>query len=108
MESIDKSDVHRETVNDFPRTEEDGKQKAMATAGRYSYWSLYTGADTFDTAAITVGCVGAVVNGATLPMFTFYFGEVRLAYLLVTLPQSLLALHMALKHLEVSGWNWCR
>lgn len=42
-----------------------------------SYFSLFKGADAWDGLAIAFGVVGAVINGATFPLFSFYFGEVR-------------------------------
>eukprot|EP00892_Ulva_mutabilis_P010381 jgi/Ulvmu1/7715/UM039_0021.1 len=38
--------------------------------------SLFTGADTWDCLAVGVGVAGALVNGATFPMFAFVFGGV--------------------------------
>jgi len=38
--------------------------------------SLFTGADAWDCLAIAFGIAGALVNGATYPMFAFAFGEV--------------------------------
>eukprot|EP00892_Ulva_mutabilis_P010383 jgi/Ulvmu1/7717/UM039_0023.1 len=39
------------------------------------FLSLYDNADAWDVAALVVGAVGAVANGATLPVFAFIFGE---------------------------------
>lgn len=46
-----------------------------------SFLSLFLGADAWDILAISIGIVGALINGAAFPMFAFVFGEVRFSTL---------------------------
>ncbi|KAL0036182.1 hypothetical protein WJX79_007336 [Trebouxia sp. C0005] len=50
--------------------------KAVPTAATILYYKLFGYADKTDVVLMTLGLVGAAVNGATLPMFSVIFGAV--------------------------------
>lgn len=68
-------------VADSPKVDQKGASSEDDQSAEHvqpvSFLSLFSGSDAWDILALTFGVTGALINGATLPMFAFVFGEVR-------------------------------